>query len=541
MTERQTGQEAPAQEVPTPLSPEAYRDHTIQTRIIRYLHTEDSGALDGTVDLLKQFQVDDFNQAVRENRFKPAQRREMLMQIKSPIEGEGPQVQANLDRLVQEFSNSGERERVILDFFGRQAEHLSQKDLRMYIINFPTPMDVEGDMERTLNGAGEVGSEARIKAEEALKLFMDGVYGDRFKFYQNYDDLVSNAYKVDKPKEVPRMRKKRVGTVAKVGLAAAIGAGAISTALANGGGFAGTGRKGYSPEADPSSSPSSTLFMTSSPDQSIEITLETSPSFEPTPAITPEPTRMETDLENQIEEKYGIQILDTHEAYDFLGLDFNAYEKNDLGDRPLAEWSPSQIKLLGKLLSRLPEKFYASDASGEDLKFAVIQFGDDCKCSGSFRMEGLVFLSEESFKPGVDRLETLRLLAHELTHRIDYDILQNSLWPKINEMLGFSSFEEARKHYVPKLEDFKDKPGYEDMYYNFNYAFNGMDGGELNDPSEFLAELSEFYVQGKDVFMKIKSFLGKEKANEFYDFVKDELFDGIEYTSEGLPIPKNST
>src|SRR3990167_8623662 len=43
-------------------------------------------------------------------------------------------------------------------------------------------------------------------------------------------------------------------------------------------------------------------------------------------------SRQETDLENSVEDKYGIEILDIREAYDRLGWEFNIYDENEFGN-----------------------------------------------------------------------------------------------------------------------------------------------------------------------------------------------------------------
>ena len=49
-------------------------------------------------------------------------------------------------------------------------------------------------------------------------------------------------------------------------------------------------------------------------------------------------------------------------------------------------------------------------------------------------------------------------------------------------------------------------------------------------PNEFISVASEFYIQGKAVFLKDYSLLiGKEKAQKLYDYMKDKIFKGREY------------
>ena len=118
MIESKNQQEIPMEEIVSPLSPESYRDSTTQGKIISYFQTGDSEVLKDIQIFVYQFQVDNFNQGIMEGRITQTQIREMLSHVKSPIEGDGPEVEENIEGLVQRIACSSD-ERVILNFFAR--------------------------------------------------------------------------------------------------------------------------------------------------------------------------------------------------------------------------------------------------------------------------------------------------------------------------------------------------------------------------------------------------------------------------------------
>lgn len=327
-----------------------------------------------------------------------------------------------------------------------------------------------------------------------------------------------------RPKEMPqiatesRQGNRRLGALGRIGLAAVIAGGSMGGAYGVGVWLGETNRGKAS---DDSSNTVTTRIGTTDNSQN-----------------TPSPSldiyvRAETDLENQIEERYGIEILDLREAYEYLNEPFDLNDKNEFGDDPPAEWPPRKIEFLGDLIARFPEKL-VRPVEGESLKFALTDFGLNCSCEASHQ-SGLILLSNEDFKSR-NSIESFKTLSHELSHWDDYK-LGNSLWPKAMEILGYPTFEQAGEHFLPKIERAyqEDKIPF-DIYFNFNYAFKGLDNSGLSDPSELIGELGETYSGGNSYFMQLRYIFGKNRATQFYDLAKNEIFYGWEYDSHGRPL-----
>jgi len=476
---------------PSPLSPESYESQQVQWEIIGYLQTKEPKILGSGFYIATELQHQDFQAGLIEGRYPASELDTMMMQIQDPFDGD--EGQANYTRFANQISDSQEKERIILEFMGGEREHLTPADIARYLINFPTPQDVDDGLEKFLSNTEKgLGTDARVNAEEALKMFMDGVYGDRFKYWQNFKLMFGEALDENKPGEVDKV-KSRIGRkvakrMAKIALAGSVMVGGVQLGY------------GYGYQQAESEYGDAAV------------------------------TRVESELENETENKYGIEILDVREGYKHLGTDFNVYDQKELGNHPPTKWSEDQIKLLNELLARFPEKFYKPNGETK-LNFSLTDYGEDCPCAGTFHEKDMIFLSDGNFQRD-NGTWPFELLAHELAHRMDIDVLQEKLWPKVNEILGFSTFKEAREHYSPMLTEAAliDK-SLSEMHHRFNYGFNGIRNTGLDNPTEFIAIMVETYVGGKDKFMETKVFLGEKKAEELYDLVKNEMFDGMEFES----------
>lgn len=122
-------------------------------------------------------------------------------------------------------------------------------------------------------------------------------------------------------------------------------------------------------------------------------------------------------------------------------------------------------------------------------------------------------------------------LAHLVTTHEDQNFVETLLEVPYDK--GFRDFMLdniiSKKDYWDALDS--------DEYIKF-FASYGHDGGSINwrlqygntSPDEFISVASEFYVQGKEYFAKIYGvFIGKEKANTLYDYMRDKIFRGQEY------------
>lgn len=61
------------------------------------------------------------------------------------------------------------------------------------------------------------------------------------------------------------------------------------------------------------------------------------------------------------------------------------------------------------------------------------------------------------------------------------------------------------------------------------YVSHYLDHGS-EDPGEFLAVGSEFYLQGEKRFQEVYGvFIGEDKAGKLYDYMRNNMFRGTEY------------
>lgn len=125
------------------------------------------------------------------------------------------------------------------------------------------------------------------------------------------------------------------------------------------------------------------------------------------------------------------------------------------------------------------------------------------------------------------------IIVHELTHRIsrpgDYPFIRDSL-VGVSDDITFTKFlkENSTKVQNSLFEaamNVKDMKGMDESYLIANRFRYGA-----KSPNEFISVASEFYIQGKAVFLRDYGLLvGKEKAQKLYDYMKDKIFKGREY------------
>jgi len=160
---------------------------------------------------------------------------------------------------------------------------------------------------------------------------------------------------------------------------------------------------------------------------------------------------------------------------------------------------------------------------GENLNFYVGQ----CYC-GISSDNPKVLLSHQIFRGNFD--DAFSTIVHELTHRVseqeDYQFVSDLLG--VPENVDFKSFlqENANKNVVYRHQIL------ENAGFNASVVGNKFFYGARN-ANEFISVASEFYVTGKDSFVKIYgAYIGEGKANKLYDYMKSKIFKGKEYSND---------
>ena len=486
----------------SPLSAENYKDHVIQRKIIGFLQTGDSNIFKQSEYSLNEWRLKNFDDEIVKGIYKENVLREMLLEISIPFDQE--ENEPEYVHFVSSLDLRPEVERRIKEFIGNSnKDRLTTNDITSFLTKNPTPLDIDEYLDSYLVKVGEEqGLDEQVNVEKSLVDFFKAIYGDRFMYWQNFKLLVDEAMeKVKSTKKTPKDYTSRNALLRKTGLVAAsfvLGATMTKGGLLN-------------PE-----------HTNNDTDQN-------------QPALTVDSIRSESDIESQVEQRFGISILDVREAYRFLNREFDPYDQSELGNRPPTIWDEAQLELLQDLLPRYPESMYGMHGNTE-MNFALTDFGENCHCAGEYHHQGLILLSDEDFRenkadwPG-------EVLSHELAHNKDLFVLERKLWPQVNEILGYESFSEARNYYMEKMNKIvKNDPDFNSVKYWLNYGFMGKDDKGLDDPMELVAVLSQLYARGPEKFMQIEKLFGKEKTDKFYETIKVNIYDGWVYGSDGKPI-----
>lgn len=517
--DRNANESLPVSELPSPLAPERYLSYSIQRKIIGFNVTGDTIVFKRNDFDATQLQTDAFYQAMVKGKINAEYFSKMLRFIPDGL-GDDDRL-ARHSRLNLRLSQDEAMRQVMAELMGMaNKDDLGPTDISRFLHYYPTPIESTPLVEEYTESVREDIKDPLIvyAYEEITRDILDSIYGERFSYFQNLKfmrDKAQSKASNKKPLRISEPSKSRkilkgapkVALGTTIGLTTLWGGVNIATDIINDGQINGP------------------------------------------LATTGEPRRGETEVENATEEKYGIEILDIREAYGRVRLPFNPYNTEQFGNRPPTRWEEDQIKLLDELLSDLPEYFYKPH--DDKLEFTMTDYGEGCPCAGTFRenvpniLSALITLDYDSFQRS-DRDRAFKLLTHELAHRVDIDLRERGLGNKAVDILGFETFEEARNHFMPILKEKHDGGDIDtNMHHELNYGFMGIKNEGLNRPSEFIAELAEIYVGGRGEFMGMASLFGEDKTNSFYEFMRDNVFEGREYAvseeaeSDSKPVIKH--
>lgn len=249
--------------------------------------------------------------------------------------------------------------------------------------------------------------------------------------------------------------------------------------------------------------------------------------------------RTESGLEQDIESRMGVEILSLNEAVDVFGKTSAEKVDKDL------IFNKDQLEMLNELLPLLPKRFTApyndKKLNIADVKIGFIpgmKRGAYSRPTGfpSFDDRPVMLLVGEYFQPERKGM-LLRLLAHELTHRVDGELTEgNILQKEVLDVLGYANFTDFRDSVLPILDevppDSNEATGIRDW---LGYGLKGMENRGMATPVEFLGVLGGIYIGGRQDFDQMSVWFGKETTDRLYDFVKDRIFDGREYNGQDRP------
>lgn len=491
------------QEPISPLSPEAYRDYSVQRKMVGYFSTGDTIVFKQSDFDATQAQATVYSKDLKDGKISAERVSEMLKFLPDGFSEYDPLVSSA--RFAMELSQDYLMGSQMAFLAGKRYEDLAPADIAKFFEKYPTPVELGDKLEEYVQSYENAFSdpESKLEASLAARRLLDALYGERQVYYQNYRLMLDRAQEGSLKKK-PLVLKKPSRSKKVAGILPSVALGIATT-------YGGT---------------------------SIAVDFMKDGRVDGPFAGETYRDREESQLENTVEEKFEIEILDVREAFRKRGWNFDIYNKEVLGNHPPTRWSEDQIQLLSKLLSKLPSSFYGPQ--GEVLNFSLTDYGENCPCAGTFHenfpnmRSAMVMLSDSNFRTENEDW-AFRLLTHELAHRVDIDVLDKALWPKVNNILGFDNFSEARAKYFPKLEEVsRSIPGLDSTMARLNYGFMGIDKNGLNDPTELIAVLAEIYVGGPDEFKQIGAFLGEEVSDNLYILIKNEMFGGKVYVPEEI-------
>lgn len=493
------------QEPLSPLSLENYRDYAVQRKIIGFFASK------GDTLVLKQpdYEVLESERTAFNGRLKWSSKdpiyttdiSKMIDFVPGPLDA--GLAQEGYTSLAAQLDSSPESKARVASFMGVEGT-LTPADIARFLEKNPNPVWVDAKAEKYLAEVRELkGSAASLEAEKSLKILLDGVYGDKMVYLRNFKLLQEKVF----PRKVKRTtRKMKAAKVALAGLTAygAIQAtGNIATPIL---------------DADSGSGSYATEYV--KPDK----------AQEPTPQPTPESQRFMH--EKNIENKFGILLLNQVEGYERENRQVDPNDENLIGETLVMRWDDHQLDSIETLLPLVPEGFLKM-ISGRPLALSLWDYGESEEASARAHWHGgdMITFNQNAFKR-FDLEGQFSLLIHELYHMNDTDDLAQ----KVEKILEDKSF--------LKNKTFNNKYGYGNDVFDALNTLGSFREGE--HPEEGRAGFAQLYVRGYERFMRalgpvldggeFDPYVPKEelsvkypRAHQIYDLYYNLIFQGKQY------------
>ena len=279
------------------------------------------------------------------------------------------------------------------------------------------------------------------------------------------------------------------------------------------------------------------------------------------------------DLKTLIEKRFGVQLRTIAELHQEFPEIYQRYMDIGVINPPGKEhlrWNDHSLNSLQKALSLLPNHFYKPDNQGRPVLIVSAEQSGECVCGNLDHPYPHAIM----LNLGQGKDTNVDTLVHELTHLLTLGYVPNKegvhrwylleQYDKINEILGVKFEEISRqlrvltsKKFSPLVNaDDASKASLESLpvsitvwspkkgltpqelekfefYKTFLHSVgpqSGPTGFEEPRPTEFIANLAQHFVHGKDYFKKhYGEFFEPEIVERLYGFVKDDIFRGREY------------
>lgn len=213
------------------------------------------------------------------------------------------------------------------------------------------------------------------------------------------------------------------------------------------------------------------------------------------------------------------------------------------------DWSVATLKLFYNALSNLPGHFMEPEAGktfsfGDTIIESVYAALDhlstsDCECLGQYasgylpnilREPDVVIIDALAFTPkkNANTDLSMRIVAHEFTHRYDIDVIHGRTWGDLEEVLGGGFLELAPKirEKIERVDPIKLEPTEALAHNRLSYGF----AAKHTNFAEVVAVLSELYLYNAVSFTKgLSPFVGHDTAFELYNLMRENIFLEKEY------------
>lgn len=235
------------------------------------------------------------------------------------------------------------------------------------------------------------------------------------------------------------------------------------------------------------------------------------------------------------------------------------------------KWDVPTLSMLKEFLYLVPSHFYQKREDGREIIIVLATYSSEASCYPfGFAAEFgpcTADINHSKFNTS-HKKEAFSFLTHELIHTITPAVVINpnaprtdweSLSPwydKLKQIMG-GDINQIRDRLYNLIQDKRNNLGknvtdinrrltldqdlteeeHEELFYRrFEYGLGYYPGGkgskikERTNPNEFLAVLGEYYIHGKDYFIKLYGeLLDTHIAKELYQFVKNDIYRGKEY------------
>lgn len=245
----------------------------------------------------------------------------------------------------------------------------------------------------------------------------------------------------------------------------------------------------------------------------------------------------------ELEAKYKVMLASPNTGLSFL----RANESIEFANSRRVGWDAPRIKALSEVLETLPPSFYiprmvngrrlplAVSLSDWDLRTPEMKHRGGLYCQTADNLSGLIFLNKRSLgQTPLAQEHSERNIIHEFVHHATSPRL-DALGSEAKDILGVSEDSQLgilfNTHLLKEFAEQVDNPqglslrgDKEPSLIDQRIMYGGTNIAEL------VAVAGEQFHEGKEQFIHgYSNFIGPGKAEQFYDFTRQNIYEGREY------------